>query len=361
MKKRFSVIVLTFLLVLLPACAQAASAPQVDYVEDDYIQDAPIEDDPVQDAPVEDDPVQDAPVEDDPVQDASVKDDPVQDAPVQDNLVQSGPIQNNSGQNGSVQNDSVQNDYIAAEHTYSNGLPYYIMVNRAQNTVTVYGLDANGYYTVPVKAMICSVGRKGHSTPKGTYTIGGKWKWIHMVDGSYGPYNSQIKGDILFHSVCYSKKDPSTLITEECNGLGERASLGCVRLQTADAKWIYDNCAAGTKITVYDGTSPGPLGKPSRLVDHISPDHPASGWDPTDPRGRNPWHGLFDESASDAGPTESDAEDGNSADAGISGSEPDDESAPNARAAESNAENGNGGDAGISGFDSDIAAPTFSS
>ena len=35
-----------------------------------------------------------------------------------------------------------------------NGKPYYIMVNRAQSTVTVYELDEEGYYTVPVKAMI---------------------------------------------------------------------------------------------------------------------------------------------------------------------------------------------------------------
>ena len=186
-----------------------------------------------------------------------------------------------------------QGDYIVANHTRSNGLPYYIMVNRAQSTVTIYGLDSGGYYTVPVKAMICSTGRKGHATPMGTYTLGGKWQWVHMIDNSYGQYVSQISGNILFHSVCYDKKDPSTLITEEYNGLGAPASLGCVRLQTEDAKWIYDNCARGTRITVYDGASPGPLGKPDRLVDYIAPDHPAKGWDPTDPRTENPWHAIL--------------------------------------------------------------------
>ena len=187
---------------------------------------------------------------------------------------------------------AAQGDYIAANHTRSNGLPYYIMVNRTQSTVTVYGLDSSGYYTVPVRAMICSTGRLGHATPTGTYTLGGKWQWVHMLDNSYGQYVSQISGNILFHSVCYSKKDPSTLITEEYNGLGSPASLGCVRLQTADAKWIYDNCARGTKITVYDGTSPGPLGKPARLVERISPEQ-ANGWDPTDPRAENPWHAVL--------------------------------------------------------------------
>ena len=185
--------------------------------------------------------------------------------------------------------------YIAANHTKSNGTPYYIMVNRAQSTVTVYELDEEGYYTVPVKAMICSTGRKGHATPTGTFTIGGRWTWLHMIDGSYGQYATQIKGNILFHSVCYTKKDPSALMTEEYNGLGAPASLGCVRLQTADAKWIYDNCPRGTKVTVYDeADDPGPLGKPDRLVDHISEEE-ANGWDPTDPREENPWHEILSE------------------------------------------------------------------
>ena len=188
---------------------------------------------------------------------------------------------------------AAQGDYIAANHTYSNGLPYYIMVNRAKNTVTVYGLDANGYYTVPVKAMICSVGRQGAETPLGTWSIGWKSDWTYMVDGSYGQYSSQITGAILFHSVCYYRNDPSSLITYEYNGLGEPASLGCVRLQVADAKWIYDNCAWGTYVTIYDGTVPGALGKPDRLVDYVPGDHPNSGWDPTDPRTNNPWHAAL--------------------------------------------------------------------
>lgn len=182
----------------------------------------------------------------------------------------------------------------------SNGKPYYIMVNRAQSTVTVYELDEQGYYTVPVKAMVCSTGRKGHATPTGTYTIGGRWTWVHMLDDSYGQYCTQIKGNILFHSVCYTKKDPSTLMTHEYNGLGAPASLGCVRLQTADAKWIYDNCARGTKVTIYDDAeSPGPLGKPEKLVPHISEEQ-ANGWDPTDPREANPWHTILAEASEPA-------------------------------------------------------------
>lgn len=184
-------------------------------------------------------------------------------------------------------------DYIAANHTRSNGCPYYIMVNRAQNTVTVYTLDKDGYYTVPYKAMICSTGKAGSKTPLGTFSITGyKRTWLHMLDNTYGQYVTQFKGNYLFHSVCYSAADPSTLLTDEYNALGEHASLGCVRLEAADAKWIFDHCAAGTKVTVYDGTSPGPLGKPDRTISKIPADL-ENGWEPTDPRPENPWHNLF--------------------------------------------------------------------
>lgn len=185
-----------------------------------------------------------------------------------------------------------EGDYIAAEHTRSNGLPYYLMVNRACNTVTVYTLDEDGYYTVPYKAMICSTGRAGHATPRGTYKIGSHNRWCYMFDGSWGQYISGFYGNYLFHSVCYRAKDPSTLMTEEYNLLGEVASLGCVRLQVADAKWIYENCGAGTYVTVYDGTVPGALGKPETVVYAITPEMD-NGWEPTDPDEANPWRALL--------------------------------------------------------------------
>ena len=53
---------------------------------------------------------------------------------------------------------------------------------------------------------------------------------------------------------------------EQFNLLGEAASLGCVRLTCADAKWIYENCKAGTEVVVYDDKeNPGPLGKPAEV------------------------------------------------------------------------------------------------
>ena len=55
--------------------------------------------------------------------------------------------------------------------TAAAAVPYAIKVNRAANTVTIYGLDENGQHTVPVKAMICSTARPGHTTPAGTFQL----------------------------------------------------------------------------------------------------------------------------------------------------------------------------------------------
>jgi len=172
--------------------------------------------------------------------------------------------------------------------------PYAIMVNRAMDTVTIYAPGNDGYYSVPVKAMICSTAREGAVTPLGSYTmISWRSEWRLMLDGSYGQYATGFYGNYLFHSVCYTEPSHDAMKQEAYNALGGPASMGCIRLQTADAKWIYDNCPAGTSVVIYDDpTSPGPLRKPEKKVAHIT-DELFNGWDPTDPAEGNPWHTML--------------------------------------------------------------------
>ena len=169
--------------------------------------------------------------------------------------------------------------------------PYAIKVNRAMNTVTIYEMDDQGAYTVPVKAMICSTARSGYVTPLGSYTLKEyRSAWRLMLDGTYGQYATCFSGHYLFHSICYSDDSHDAMVRDAYNNLGEPASMGCVRLQTEDAKWIFDHCPAGTPVTVYDDAEdPGPLGKPKKAVDYITPEQ-YNGWDPTDPAQDNPWH-----------------------------------------------------------------------
>ncbi len=161
---------------------------------------------------------------------------------------------------------------------------YQIKINKQQNCVTVYKLNASGKYT-PVKAMVCST---GWATQTGTYSLGEKMRW-HTLDGPcYGQYCTRIYGGVLFHSVWYTgQNNPATLSVSSYNRLGTTASHGCVRLTVADAKWIYDNVPSGTPVIIYNASDPGPLGKPAAIKLPYS-----TGWDPTDVwSSGNPWNG----------------------------------------------------------------------
>lgn len=174
----------------------------------------------------------------------------------------------------------------------NNGYPYYIKINYAANTVTVYGLDSEGNYTVPVRAMICSTGK---ATPtSGVYRTQNKYQWKLLNGGVYGQYSTRITGSILFHSVPYSTNSKNSLISRYYDQLGKKASAGCIRLTVIDAKWIYDNCPLGTQVEIYSSSNPGPLGKPSAKKISSYPDN-IKCWDPTDPDPNNPWHTYKEE------------------------------------------------------------------
>ncbi len=133
--------------------------------------------------------------------------------------------------------------------------------------------------------MICSCG--GATPEEGIYTTSDKYKWQELFGNTYGRYCTRIVGHILFHSVPYTQNNnPSTLMGEEYDKLGENASAGCIRLKVEDAKWIYDNCNEGTEVEFYSNENPGPLGKPK--IFKIS-NYEYSNWDPSDEDINNPW------------------------------------------------------------------------
>ena len=191
-------------------------------------------------------------------------------------------------ENSVEENEVVENTVTEEKAKNTSGTKYRLEVNCEQNVVNVYEKDENGEYKDCVKVMLCSV---GSATPKsGTYSLKkyGGWEWKGLQGDVFGQYATQITGNILFHSVPYTKRgDNSSLEYWEYDKLGTPASLGCIRLTVKNAKWIYDNCASGTKVYFYKDSNPGPLGKPSERK--ISGDSEVNGWDPTDPDSDNPW------------------------------------------------------------------------
>lgn len=163
---------------------------------------------------------------------------------------------------------------------------YYIKVNYGAQLIDVYTYDSNGKYTKRVKTFICSTGT---ATPtSGVYKIPAKNPWVHMFGDVYGHYCTQIVGNILFHSVPYLVKgDSSTLEYWEYDKLGTKASMGCIRMTTADALWIFNNVSVGSSVEFYSDPSQAYRRPTAKKISNA----PAKlrGWDPTDPNPDNPW------------------------------------------------------------------------
>ena len=163
--------------------------------------------------------------------------------------------------------------------------PYYIKINRAKNFVSVYALDKNNEYTVNTKNFICSTGK---DTPDGTFNTSNKYVWRALFGNVFGQYATRITGHILFHSVPYYTQNKNDLEYPEYGKLGTTASMGCIRLTAADAKWIYDNCPSGTTVKIYNDPSEAMPNYEKPPVLDLT-DVKRRGWDPTDPDINNPW------------------------------------------------------------------------
>lgn len=168
---------------------------------------------------------------------------------------------------------------------------YYVKVNKTHNVAVVYGKDSNGEYTKIVKTFAVSTG--GENTPNGVWTTTDRYETLSLVGGVWGHYTLRITGAIWFHSVPYYSKPAdghwNDLEYEEYNKLGTTASLGCVRLSTIDAKWIFDNLPWHTQVEIYESEElPAGVVKPSSIKIDVNSEY--RGWDPTDPDPANPWN-----------------------------------------------------------------------
>lgn len=133
-------------------------------------------------------------------------------------------------------------------------VPFAITVDVNNQVTTVYGRDENGDYTVVVRQMLCSTGTRKNPSDIGTFTLNGRTaRWCYFTEwGSHAQYWTRINSSIAFHSVIYNTVNTMDLSVKSYKNLGKRASHGCIRLTVADAKWIYNNCGAGTVVTIRD-------------------------------------------------------------------------------------------------------------
>ena len=182
-----------------------------------------------------------------------------------------------------------------ASSTSSENGAYYVKVNKTLNVAVVYGKDENNKYTKIIKTFVVSTG--GENTPNGVFKTTDKVEKLSLVGGVWGHYTIRITGPIWFHSVPYFSQPElgedglyhwNNLEYEEYNKLGQTASLGCVRLSTIDAKWLFDNLPWNTAVEIYESeTLPEGVVKPNSIKIDVNSEN--KGWDPTDPDPANPW------------------------------------------------------------------------
>ena len=131
-------------------------------------------------------------------------------------------------------------------------IPYAITIDVNNQVTTVYGLDENGNYTIPVRQMVCSTGMVSTPSTVGEWVLNGRRaRWCYFpAYSSYAQYWTRINAYIAFHSVIYNQVDYDALSTKSYNLLGSRASHGCIRLLVSDAKWVYENIDEGVTVTI---------------------------------------------------------------------------------------------------------------
>ena len=156
--------------------------------------------------------------------------------------------------------------------------PYLIKINKEMNCMTIYAQDGGNGYIIPVKSFLTSV---GDDTPVGTFKTPEKYRWRLMIHDVYTQYATRLGAGlpILIHSIIYDAANPMTVWASTYNNMGIARSAGCIRLVSGDSKWVYDHCALGTTVQVYNSSVAGPFERPT-----IAAEIPfEQTWDPTDP------------------------------------------------------------------------------
>ena len=140
-------------------------------------------------------------------------------------------------------------------------VPFHVVVDVANQVTSVYGRDEQGEYTVVVRQMLCSTGKKATPSSVGDWVLNGRhatWCIFPKWGNSYARYWTRINSDIAFHSPIYTAVSNSAMQISSYKALGRRASHGCIRLSVWDAKWIYDNIGKGTVVSIVEGMEPDP-------------------------------------------------------------------------------------------------------
>ena len=164
---------------------------------------------------------------------------------------------------------------------------YKVRVNKTKNVVIVYEKGDDGKYQKFVKVMSAIVGRDIRVNTE--YNIGDRWLWIKNQNGNYSKFVTQVSGNVVFESIAYKKKgDLSSLNYVEFDNLGNSIDGSFIKLQYADAQWIFDNLDYDTIVEFYESEDLNGVNVPE--VKKISLENDKKNWDPTYTGSESPWN-----------------------------------------------------------------------
>ncbi|MDO4501612.1 MAG: L,D-transpeptidase [Coriobacteriia bacterium] len=132
---------------------------------------------------------------------------------------------------------------------------YIIAVNTEMGRVAVFQGSRGNWNRI--KYWLCTSGQPGHLTPHGGYNVGTRGlhfgeSHIHRGYHYTAWYWTQIKNQVLFHSVLYhAYSQTKQLPGGRGYGLGKRESGGCIRLEKVNAYWIYTQVPRGTDVWIF--------------------------------------------------------------------------------------------------------------
>ena len=129
---------------------------------------------------------------------------------------------------------------VSGESSYTS---YLIAVKKSSHTVRIYrGSKGNWKKS---RSFSCST---GSSTPKGRFTVGSKDEFMDTSETCRVWYVTTFSGRLKFHSVLYAKDEQPLKVID--GRLGVTITDGCLRLSLDNAKWIYTNVPASTKVLI---------------------------------------------------------------------------------------------------------------
>ncbi len=148
--------------------------------------------------------------------------------------------------------DEATQERLYSKEAVGNWTKYMLEIRIDEQRVYAYALNAENEYELLHK-FICSTGL-GDTTPLGVFseTTERLNRWHFFVEYKcWAQYSWRIIGNYYFHSVLYDEQDEKTIRETSVYNLGSKASHGCVRLEVESAKWIFENCDAGTIVYIH--------------------------------------------------------------------------------------------------------------